>query len=384
MSAEPPEIGSNQSVSTQTDPPTLITHLPDDALCRCLATVPFRDRAVIVRVCKSWRNTVASRAFAVARRELAEPLWLVIGGQTSANFNDYIAEAMSNQCRIFDASLQPVARLKSLPRPSLESGAATIPGLGVLLLGGWDGDDSTDQFLTEASWVHNMDPSSSWRRWADLPGRFAFLKCCALGDYIYAVSDYFIGNSSDARKLFCFDKQGNLLKTWEWPDDTSPEHLLVLDDRLVVVDESMNSRMHSFDPETGTWLRLPDPPLSSSGGTGVVSLSGKIYVMGGSRRRDGHHGPYGDVSADVHIFDGHEWSAGPPLPFPAKCTHRGAIASADSIIFLTDCVYTQWDQGCIENSGCAFVLRGGTWHTHADAVGYDKIGPRCAITPYCA
>ena len=116
-------MGANQSASSADETAEscrqagLITHLPDDALCRCLATVPFRDRAVIVRVCKSWRNTVASRAFAVARRELAEPLWLVIGGQNHDNFNDYVAEAMSNQCRIFDASLQPVARLKSLPRP---------------------------------------------------------------------------------------------------------------------------------------------------------------------------------------------------------------------------------------------------------------------------
>ena len=100
----------------------------------------------------------------------------------------------------------------------------------------------------------------------------------------------------------------------------------------------------------------------------------QIYIFHGGM------GARQSVSAD----DAPETCRQDAFPFPAKCTHRGASASADSIIFLTDCVFTQWDQGCIENSGCAFVLRGGTWHTHADAVGYDKIGPRCAITPYCA
>ena len=75
-------MGARQSISADEAPETcqqdaLITHLPDDALCRCLATVPFRDRAVIARVCKNWRNAVASTSFAVARRELTEPLWLV-------------------------------------------------------------------------------------------------------------------------------------------------------------------------------------------------------------------------------------------------------------------------------------------------------------------
>ena len=380
MSAEPPEIGSNQSVSTQTDPPTLITHLPDDALCRCLATVPFRDRAVLSRVCSSWRNAVASKSFVVARRELAEPLWLVIGGQTSenfeANFDDCVVDTTSNQCHIFDVSLQPVARLKNLPQPSLESGAATIPGLGVLLLGGWVGDKPPNDPLTEACWVHDMDPSSSWRRWADLPAQWGFVECIALGDYVYAMSDCFVGVVAGIRNsICCYDKQGNLLKTLEKPKGTHPSHLLVLNDKLVVVDES-HSRMDSLDPETDTWQRLPDLPMELVFGTAAVaSLAGKIYVMGG---RVGRSTTQGRDVADVHIFDGHEWSAGPPLPFPARLAEyfTGATASADSILFVAEV-----DERVYSRVGrVVLALRGGTWRVEAGG----HINPRSAITSYCA
>jgi len=148
----------------------------------------------------------------------------------------------------------------------------------------------------------------------------------------------------------------------------------VLNDRLVVVDE-YRSRMHSFDPETGTWLRLPDPPLNDCDGRGVVSLAGKIYVMGGSISRAGTG--LGPRVADVYIFDGHEWSAGPPLPSPARSDLVGASASADSILFVAT---VNHDNSL--DSRCVFVLRGETWHTHR--VAYGNIGPRCAITPYCA
>ena len=380
-------MGANQSASSADETAescrqdALITHLPDDTLCRCLATVPFRDRAVLSRVCSSWRNAVASKSFAVARRELAEPLWLVIGGQTSenfeANFDDCVVDTTSNQCHIFDVSLQSVARLKNLPRPSLESGAATIPGLGVLLLGGWDGEDSQHPTMTEASWVHDMGPSSSWRRWADMPAQWAFPQCIAVGDYVYAMSEFFVGVVAGVRNsICCYDKQGNLLKMLEKPKGTSPLHLLVLDDKLVVVDESY-SRMDSLDPETDTWQRLPDLPVELVFGTAaVVSLAGKIYVMGG---RVVSRGPQGRDVADVHIFDGHEWSAGPPLPFPARCAEYftgAASASADSILFVAEV-----DHRIYPYVGrVALMLRGGTWRLEAGG----HINPRSAITPYCA
>ena len=165
------------------------------------------------------------------------------------------------------------------------------------------------------------------------------------------------------------------MKRWEWPKGTSPEHLVVLNDKLVVVDE-YRSHMHSFDPETGTWLRLPDPPLNDCSGRGVAVLAGKIYVIGGSVHIAGS--PLrGEMVADVYIFDGHEWSAGPPLPSPASSDLTGASASADSILFVPTV-----NHDIYEDSRCAFVLRGEAWHTHV--VAYDKIGPRCAITPYCA
>ena len=139
--------------------------LPDDLLCRCLARVPLADRVPAERVCKAWREAFASKAYTVARRSCAEPVWLVMGGQYGAN-----------ACSMLDVSLQKVGQLA--PRHSDGACSAVVPGLGVLVLGG----HGEAHQLTATGWVHDLQAGSAWRHWADLPAPSWQLSICALGE----------------------------------------------------------------------------------------------------------------------------------------------------------------------------------------------------------
>jgi len=55
--------------------------------------------------------------------------------------------------------------------------------------------------------------------------------------------------------------------------------------------------------------------------------------------------------ADVRVFDGREWSTGPPLPTPEFCD--SAVSAGDRILVMYD------------NFRRAYVLHNGTWHSHS-------------------
>ena len=107
--------------------------LPDDVLSRLLARVPLREVGLAKQVCKRWRTTFASRAYKVARRDCAEPLWLLMGGNCADTAG---GGAITNRCRVFDLSMRPAAPRAWLPHPLRAAGVAMIPEVGVLLLGG--------------------------------------------------------------------------------------------------------------------------------------------------------------------------------------------------------------------------------------------------------
>ena len=155
--------------------------LPDDVLCRCLARVPMADRVPAERVCKGWRTAFASKAYKVARNACAEPLLFVCGGRCGTP-----ATAIT-KCCVLDVSLRCVAQLES--HHSYDASAASIPGLGVLLLGG--GDEAAEWGRPsplprdKAARVHDLTPGSSWRKWGDLPTSCDRVSICPLGESVY-------------------------------------------------------------------------------------------------------------------------------------------------------------------------------------------------------
>ena len=313
--------------------------LPDDVLCRCLARVPLADRVPAERVCKGWRTAFASRAYTVARSACAEPAWLVMGGRHGTT--EYSAN------NVLDVSLRKVAELA--PRHSYCAGSAAIPGLGVLVLEGSAGNRPT-----ATAWVHDLQAGSTWRHWADLPTPCYRPLPCALGESIYV--NFITGHNLSL--LLRYDKQGNLLETIQkptairWPFVDAPVwcaingHLFVL---TRIDDQDSIYRLDSYNPATGEWRRMPDPPLQAYGlNTGAVEHAGKLYVIGGNAPRIA--GVREEI-ADVRVFDGQEWSPGPPLPSPELCNF--AVSAGDSILVG------------YHNFRRAYVLHDGTWHSHS-------------------
>ena len=321
--------------------------LPDDLLCRCLARVPLADRVPAERVCKGWRTAFASRAYTVARRACAEPAWLVMGGKSEST------ELSVNN--VLDVSLRKVAELA--PRHSYCAGSAAIPGLGVLVLEGSAGNRPT-----ATAWVHDLQAGSTWRHWADLPTPCYRPLPCALGESIYVDCRVRNGNWVSTgyvrSQLLRFDKQGNLLETIEKPTAIRRPfvdapvwcaingHLFVL---TRIDDQDSIYRLDSYNPATGEWRRMPDPPLQAYGlNTGAVEHAGKLYVIGGNAPRIA--GVREEI-ADVRVFDGQEWSPGPPLPTPELCNF--AVSTGDSILVG------------YHNFRRAYVLHNGTWRSHS-------------------
>ena len=72
-------------------------------------------------------------------------------------------------------------------------------------------------------------------------------------------------------------------------------------------DEEIFFRLDSYNPATGEWRRMPDPPVQAIELKAAV-LAGKLYVMGGLVRRTRPGALPGDVDpiADVQVFDGQE------------------------------------------------------------------------------
>ena len=318
--------------------------LPDDVLCRCLAHVPLADRVPAERVCKAWREAFASKAYTVARRSCAEPVWLVMGGQYGAN-----------ACSMLDVSLQKVGQLA--PRHSDGACSAVVPGLGVLVLGG----HGEAHQLTATGWVHDLQAGSAWRHWADLPAPSWQLSICALGESIYVDCITEHGDHGDDRQseLLRYDKQGNLLETIQKPAAIrepigDAPVVCAINGRLFLmtrVDERppVSYRMDSYDPATGAWQRMPDPLLQAYGlNAGAAAHAGKLYSIGGLVYTDTMVRQ--DI-ADVRVFDGQEWSTGPPLPTPEYCD---VVVSAGDRIFAV-----------VDNFRRAYVLHDGTWHSHS-------------------
>ena len=318
--------------------------LPDDVLCRCLAHVPLADRVPAERVCKAWREAFASKAYTVARRSCAEPVWLVMGGQYGAN-----------ACSMLDVSLQKVGQLA--PRHSDGACSAVVPGLGVLVLGG----HGEAHQLTATGWVHDLQAGSAWRHWADLPAPSWQLSICALGESIYVDCITEHGDHGDDRQseLLRYDKQGNLLETIQKPAAIrepigDAPVVCAINGRLFLmtrVDERppVSYRMDSYDPATGAWQRMPDPPVQAFGlNLGAVAHAGKLYAIGGTVIS---YTVGKKLSPMVRVFDGQDWSVGPPLPMPVVCDF--AVSSAGCILAVADHLRK------------AYVLRNGTWRTYS-------------------
>ena len=318
--------------------------LPDDVLCRCLARVPLADRVPAERVCKGWRTAFASKAYTVARRACAEPLLIVVGGQDGDGTGRVL-----DQCHMLDSSLQKVAQLA--PRHSASAGSAVIPGLGVLVMGGLD----EAQQPTAIARVLNLRGGSAWGLWGLLPDSCSKPSICALGESIYVDWRPWGGRQSE---LLRYDKQGNLLETIQKPAAIreplgDAPVLCAINGRLFVmtqVDADLPSyRMDSYDPATGAWQRMPDPPVQAFGlNLGAVAHAGKLYVIGGTiiLYTGGKR-----LSPMVRVFDGQDWSVGPQLPSPVVCDF--AVSSAGGILAVADYLRK------------AYVLRNGTWRTYS-------------------
>ena len=118
---------------------------------------------------------------------------------------------------------------------------------------------------------------------------------------------------------------------------------------LVRVDEDSIYRLDSYDPATGEWRRMPDPPIQGLGlNNGAAAHAGKLYVIGGNVYTDTMEI---EKLADVRVFDGQEWSTGPPLPTPEFCNF--AVSAGDRILVVFD------------DFRRAYVLHNGTWHSHS-------------------
>ena len=271
--------------------------LPDDVLCRCLARVPLADRVPAERVCKGWRTAFASRAYTVARRACAEPAWLVMGGKSEST------ELSVNN--VLDVSLRKVAELA--PRHSYCAGSAAIPGLGVLVLEG-----STTNRPAATAWVHDLQAGSTWRHWADLPTPCYRPLPCALGESIYV--NCITGHNLSL--LLRYDKQGNLLETIQkptairWPFVDAPVWCAI-NGRLFVLtrvdDQDSIYRLDSYNPATGEWRRMPDPPLQAYGlNNGAAAHAGKLYSIGGNVFNFWSNTVTGAINSivDVWVFDG--------------------------------------------------------------------------------
>ena len=320
--------------------------LPDDLLCRCLARVPLADRVPAERVCKAWREAFASKAYTVARRACAEPAWLVMGGRDPAT------GGVLDQCHMLDSSLRKVAELA--PRHSYSAGFAVIPGLGLLVMGGYGEAHQP----TPTGWVLDLQAGSTWRHWADLPAPCGRPSLCALGESIYVDCCYNMHSDDAQSELLRYDKQGNLLETIQKPDAIRRPFVdtpvwCAINGLLFVLtqvdDQDSICRLDSYNPATGEWRRMPDPPLQAYGlNFGAVEHAGKLYVIGGNAPRIA--GVREEI-ADVRVFDGQEWSPGPPLPSPELCNF--AVSAGDSILVG------------YHNFRRAYVLHDGTWHSHS-------------------
>ena len=320
--------------------------LPDDLLCRCLARVPLADRVPAERVCKAWREAFASKAYTVARRACAEPAWLVMGGRDPAT------GGVLDQCHMLDSSLRKVAELA--PRHSYSAGFAVIPGLGLLVMGGYGEAHQP----TPTGWVLDLQAGSTWRHWADLPAPCGRPSLCALGESIYVDCCYNMHSDDAQSELLRYDKQGNLLETIQKPDAIRRPFVdtpvwCAINGLLFVLtqvdDQDSICRLDSYNPATGEWRRMPDPPLQAYGlNFGAVEHAGKLYVIGGNAPRIA--GGREEI-ADVRVFDGQEWSPGPPLPSPELCNF--AVSAGDSILVG------------YHNFRRAYVLHDGTWHSHS-------------------
>ena len=322
--------------------------LPDDVLCRCLARVPLADRVPAERVCKGWRTAFASRAYTVARSACAEPVWFVMGGRHGTT--EYSAN------NVLDVSLRKVAELA--PRHSEHAGSAVIPDLGVLVLEGSAGNRPT-----ATAWVYDLQAGSTWRHWADLPTPCYRPLPCALGESIYVDGCVRNGNPVAQSELLRYDKHGNLLETIQKPDAIRRPFVdtpvwCAINGLLFVLtqvdDQDSICRLDSYNPATGEWRRMPDPPLQAYGmNNGAAAHAGKLYSIGGNVFNFWSNTVTGSINsiADVRVFDGQEWSTGPPLPTPEYCDV--AVSAGDRIL------------AAVDKFRRAYVLHNGTWHSHS-------------------
>jgi hypothetical protein len=243
-------------------------------------------------------------------------------------------------------------------------------------MGGYD----EAQQVTTTAWVHDLQAGSSWRQWANLPEPCSKPALCALGEFIYVhcgIAHSIEWSNDTDFPLLRYDKQGNLLETIQKPDairDAMNPALCAINGRLFImtqVDADLPSyRMDSYDPATGAWQRMPDPQLQAFGcNFGAVEHAGKLYVIGGNVWSNTVTGGI-DSIVDVRVFDGQEWSVGPPLPTPEVC--HDVVSAGHSILALFD------------NCRRACVLHNGTWRSYSSEETELIAFPYYVVPRYCA
>ena len=364
---------------------TSMNALPDDILTRLLARVPLRDVGMARQVCKRWGSNFASRAYLVARRDCAEPLWLVMGGYRDIRG----VEVISFKGRALDVTLRTAMQPIRLPvgagHDYFDAGrAVAVSGLGILLLGTFSRDGKS---------VIAVHPGSGrfelWHLWTELSARWLLSSICALGDSVWAncgkeydAPHQWAGEGERRGNLYRYDRRGNLLETVATPDPlchTSYQYVInAMHGKLVFLTRQLaphHYRLDSYDPETGNWLRGPNLPITVFRLQTAV-LAGKLYVIGGFLDVAGRH----EQSAAVQVWDGQVWSVGPSLPF-GTCVEF-AVASADDASILVVSKRQPASGWEPSRPRTALVLRDGTWRTCPCDL--DKITEECAITSYCA
>lgn len=165
-----------------------------------------------------------------------------------------------------------------------------------------------------------FDPSKGWSKGAAMPGRRDHVAAVAVQNKIYVIGGR--DSSGVSRRVDIYDPAAD---GWAegppLPDALSAATAAALDDGLIHVVGGENPRMiggrvfdlHlAFDPIGSVWLEGPRPLLATHGGA-YADVTGKLLIIGGSRRQ-GTFSIFGWTGL-VQVFDPQQLG-GEPSPSP--------------------------------------------------------------------